>query len=107
MTAPASLNAYARYYEMRLYQKAPFRSRPGDVLSFVASHTGYSKSVTDNLVTEGKTVWRSATSFTASYSIHAAPGVHVSLGLSYIHGPAITPHVSDALTFTAGYTVFF
>lgn len=107
MTAPATLNAYARYYEVRLYQKAPFRSRPGDVLSFVASHTGYSRSVTDHLLAEGKTVWRSANSFTGSYSIHVAPGVHVSLGLSYIHGPAITPQVSDALTFTAGYTVFF
>ncbi len=107
MTVPATLNAYARYYEVRLYQKAPFRSRPGDVLSFVASHTGYSRSVTDHLVAEGKTVWRAADSFTGSYSIHVAPGVHVSLGLSYIHGPAITPRVSDALTFTAGYTVFF
>ncbi len=106
MTAPATLNAYARYYKLRLYQKAPFRSRPGDVLLFVASHTGYSRSVTDHLVAEGKTVWRSANSFTGSYSIPVAPGVHVTVGLSYIHGPAITPHVSDALTFTAGYTVF-
>lgn len=106
MTAPATLNPYARYYEARLYQEAPFRSRPGDVLSFIASRTGYSRSVTDNLVAEGKTVWRGATSFTASYSIHAASGVHVNIGLSYIHGPAITPRVPDALTFTAGYILF-
>jgi porin len=107
MTAPATLNPYARYYEVRVYQKAPFRSRPGDVLSFVASHTSHSKSVTNHLVAEGKTVWGNANSFTGSYSIHVVPGVHVSVGLSYIHGPAITPRVSDALTFTAGYTVFF
>jgi porin len=107
MTVPATLDPYARYYEVRLYQKAPFRSRPGDVISFVASRTGYSRAVTDKLVAEGKTVWRSGTSFTGSYSILVAPGVHVSVGLSYIHGPAITPRVSDTLTFTAGYTVFF
>ncbi len=107
MTAPEALNPYARYYELRVYQKAPFRFRPGDVVSFVASHTGYSRSVTDKLVAEGKTVWRSETSFTGSYSIHVAPGVHVSVGLSYLHGPAITPRVSDSLTFTTGCTLFF
>jgi len=45
-----------RYYEARLYKKAPVRSRPDDVLSFVASRTGYSRIFTNNLVSEGKTV---------------------------------------------------
>ena len=107
MTVPATLNAYARYYEARLYQKAPFRSRPCDVLSFVISHTGYSKFAADHLIAEGKTVWRSSTSLTGSYFLRVAPGNYFNVGLSYIHGPAITPRVPDTLTFIATYGVYF
>ena len=37
MVAPAEFNAYDRYFEARLYQRAPFGSRPDDLLSFVAA----------------------------------------------------------------------
>ena len=107
MIVPDTLNAYARYYEARLYQEAPLRSRPGDVLSFVASHTGYSKYFTDNLVAGGKSVWRAGSTVTGSYSLRASPGNYVSLGLSYLYGPAITPRVANALTATATWSLFF
>jgi porin len=107
MTVPETLNPYARYYEARLYQEAPFRSRPHDVVSMVASRTGYSKYLTDNFVAEGKTVWRSATSLTGSYSVRVSSGNYMSLGLSYIYGPAITPRVPNALNFAAGWNLFF
>jgi len=35
------------------------------------------------------------------------PGQYMSIGLSYVHGPAITPRVSDALNFSTSYSVFF
>lgn len=57
---------YSRYYEARLYQKAPFRSRPDDVGSFVASYRDHSPYVTDGLEAQGKTFWPSSTSFTGS-----------------------------------------
>jgi porin len=107
MAVPEDLNAYARYYEARLYQEAPFRSRPDDVLSAVASRTRYSRIFTDNLVSSGKSVWRAGTTLTGSYSLHAAPGNYVSLGLSYVAGPAITARVSNALNFIANWSVFF
>ncbi|MDE3202074.1 MAG: carbohydrate porin [Acidobacteriota bacterium] len=107
MTVPEKKNAYARYYEARLYQNAPFRSRPTDVAAVVASHTEYSPVFTDNLVAQGKTVWRASTTVTGSYSLHAAPGNYISLGLGYLYGPAITPHVDNALTFTATWNFFF
>ena len=107
MTVPDTLNAYARYYEARLYKEAPMRSRPGDVLSVVASRTGYSRIFTDNLVSEGKTVWRAGTTITGSYSLQASRGNYVSLGLSYVEGPAITPRVPNALNVLANWTVFF
>lgn len=107
MTVPEEMNSYARYYEARLYKEAPFRSRPDDVLSVVASRTGYSKVFTDHLVSQGKTVWRAGSTVTGSYSLRASPGNYLSLGLSYVAGPAITPRVPDALNFIANWSLFF
>ncbi len=107
MTVPRTMNAYARYYEARLYQKAPFRSRSGDVLSAVASRTGYSNIFTDHLVSQGKTVWRAGTTLTGSYSLRVSRGNYLSLGLSGVFGPAISPRVPNALNFIANWTLFF
>ena len=107
MTVPETINPYARYYEARLYKEAPVRSRPDDVISVVASRTGYSKIFTDNLVSEGKTVWRAGTTVTGSYSLRASRGNYLSLGLSYVDGPAITPRVPNALNIVANWTLFF
>ncbi|MDE3163962.1 MAG: carbohydrate porin [Acidobacteriota bacterium] len=106
-TAPQSLNPYARYYELRLYKEAPFRSRPSDVASLLTSRTGYSKDFTNNLAAAGKTVWRASTSLTGSYSLHAASGNYLGLAVSYIHGPAITPRTPNALNLSANWTTFF
>jgi porin len=107
MTVPEAMNTYSRYYEARFYTKAPVRTRSDDVLSFVASRTGYSKFSTDKLVSEGKTVWRAGTTVTGSYSLHASRGNYVSLGLSYVNGPAITPRVPNALNIVVNWTLFF
>lgn len=107
MTAPQSKNAYDRYYEVRLYKEAAFRSRPSDVISVVASRTGYSSVFTDHYVSQGKTVWRASTTLTGSYSLRAARGQYVNVGLGYDFGPAITPRVPSALNLTATWTLFF
>ena len=107
MTAPESLDPYARYYEVRLYQEAPFESRPADLISLVASRTGYSSQFTDKLVAEGKTVWRAGTTLTGSYSFRAVRGNYLNVGLSYVNGPAISPRVPSALKFVAAWTTFF
>lgn len=107
MTVPERMNAYSRYYELRLYKEAPVRSRPDDLLSVVASHTGYSKIFTNNYVSEGKTVWRAGTTVTGSYAMDVARGNYVSLGVSYLAGPAITPRVPNALNVLANWSVYF
>jgi porin len=107
MTADSHFNPYDRYYEARLYQKAPFHSRPADMASVVASTTGHSKFLTDSLAAAGKSVWRDAASVTGSYALRVRSGQYLNAGLSYIHGAAITPRVNDPLTFAASYTVFF
>jgi porin len=107
MTAPARFNAYDKYYEARVYQKAPFRPRPDDVLSFVAAYRGHSQYVTASMAAQGKTYWDSSTSVTGSYSIHVSRGNYLTLGLGYVRGPAISPRVADTLTFTANWGLYF
>jgi porin len=106
MTAPSEFNAYDRYYEARIYQKAPFRSRPDDVLSFVAAYRGHSRYVTANLIAQGKTVWHGSPSVTGSYSMHMGRGNYLTLGLGYVRGAAVTPRVADTLTFTANWGLY-
>jgi porin len=107
MTADSHFNPYDRYYEARLYRKAPFRSRPVDMASLVASCTGHSSFFTNSLVAAGKTAWRNSASLTGSYSLRVRSGQYMSIGLSYIHGGAITPRVNDPLVFATSYTMFF
>lgn len=107
MKADTRFNPYNSYYEARLYQKAPFRTRPSDMASLVAYYTGHSSDFTNSLAASGHSVWRASASLTGSYSIRVHPGQYMGIGLSYIHGPAITPRVDDALTASASYIVFF
>ena len=107
MAVPQSKNAYARYYEVRAYKEAPFRSRPHDVATLVASRTGYSSVFTDNYVSAGQSVWRAGTTLTGSYSVRTGPGSYLSVGMGYLNGPAITPRVPNALNFIANWYWFF
>ena len=61
----------------------------------------YSEYFANSLAAQGKTVWRSSSSLTGTYTIHVSRGGYLSLGLGYVRGPAISPGVADALTFTA------
>jgi porin len=106
MTVPSEFNAYDRYYEARVYQRGTFASRPTDVLALVASYRGHSRYFTDSLLAQGRSVWRSSTSFTGTYTIHAWRGNYLSLSLGYVRGPALSPRVDDALTFTANWSLY-
>jgi porin len=106
MTVPSEFNPYDRYYEARLYQRGPFASRPTDVLTLVAAYRGHSRYFTDGLAAQDKTVWRSSTSLTGTYTVHAARGNYLSLSLGYVRGPAISPRVKDALTFTVNWSLY-
>ena len=107
MAVPESLNGYSRYAELRMYEEAPLRSRPADLISVVASHTQYSAPLVNALEKQGQTAWRGSTTLTASYSLRASAGSYWNFSAGYLHGPAITPRVASALNLTAGWTVFF
>jgi hypothetical protein len=106
MTAVSGFNAYDRYYEARLYQKVPFRSHPDDVLSIVAAYLGRSKYVNESLTAQGKPVWHSSPSMTASYSVHVSHGNYLTIGLGYVRGAAPTQRVADTLTFTTTWSLY-
>jgi porin len=107
MGTAMDLNAYTRYYEFRLYDEGPFRSRPFDTASLVASYSTYSPWLLKNLVAQCKTVWRNSSSVTASYSMHLSRGIYLSAGLSYRAGPDITPRVANGLIFSTIMNFFF
>lgn len=107
MVVPADLNTYRLYYEARVYSPAPFSSRPGDFASVVASFTGISQDTIHALIAAGKSYSRSSDSLTGSYTARLARGTYLSLGLSYVNGPSVTPKVPAALTFTATTSVYF
>jgi porin len=107
MTAASKFNPYDRYYELRLYQLAPFRKRPGDNSSLVATYTAHSRYFTDPLVAKGDTVWRNGASITGTYNFHLCPGNYLAFGLSYLTGPTLTPRVDAPLTVSTLYQLFF
>jgi len=107
MTVPAELNAYTRYYELRLYQLAPFISRPADTASVVFTYTGYSRFKTDELLAAGKTAATHSVTMSASYSVHVRQGTFLSTVLSYNSRPAITPRLSGAFTVMTQASIFF
>jgi porin len=107
MAADPRFDRYDSYYELRLYRKSPFRSRPSDMASLVGYYNGHSNDLTKSLLASGHTVWGASASVTGSYALRVHPGQYMSIGLSYLHGPAITPRVHDALVPSASYLVFF
>jgi porin len=101
MAVPSKFNAYDRYYEVRVYQRAPFAARPTDVLTFIASYRGHSRYVTDLLAAQGKTYWSGSQSLTGTYTLHMTRGAYLSLSAGYQRGAAVTPRVDPAVTTTA------
>jgi porin len=101
------LNAYTRYYEFRIYDEGPFKSRSGDTASFVASYSTYNPYMLANLKVQNESFWRNSSTLTGSYNIHVSRGAYLSAGLIYHAGPDITPRVSNALIFSAIMNYFF
>ena len=107
ISVPSDLNAYPTYDELRFYQIAPLRSRPGDMVSFVVSHTGYSRFTRAQLTAAGKTTASSLSTAMASYSVHVHSGIYLSAGAAYNTRPAITPRLPGAFTATLQSMFFF
>ena len=91
MYARPQTTPITQYYEGRLYLKAPFASRPKDLVSLVGYYQVNSPYLVDNfntlnaLGTYGKPeTW----SVTAGYLANLRPGVYLTLGLNYTANPS-------------------
>ncbi|MGY2986296.1 carbohydrate porin [Bradyrhizobium sp. USDA 4508] len=110
MAAPPGLNRISQYYELRLYTKGPFDSRPKDLVALVASNTTWSKFAVDAALAKGQLAHRDTLAITGTYTAHLAPGIYASAGLSYIHNPTSvthTLHTEHALNLLVSTLVFF
>ena len=91
MYAQPQTTPITQYYEGRVYAKAPFQSRPKDLVSLVAYYQVNSPYLVDNLNTlhalgiYGKPETWSAT---LSYLARLRPGAYLTLGLSYTANPS-------------------
>ena len=91
MYARADRTPITQYYEGRLYMKAPFESRPKDLVSLVFFYQVNSPYLVDNLNTlnavgtYGKPETWSAT---FGYLARLRPGVSLSLGFNYTANPS-------------------
>lgn len=110
MGAPPDLNKISQYYELRLYAKGLFDSRPSDLIALVASNTSWSKFAVDAALAKGQLAHRETTAITGTYTAHLAPGIYAGVGLSYIHNPTSithTPQTEHALNLLVSTLVFF
>jgi hypothetical protein len=57
MIVPASKNAYAQYYEFRIYDEGPLRFRPADTISLMTTHSIYSRDMIKSLIDQKKGFW--------------------------------------------------
>lgn len=110
MYAPADLNKVSQYYEARLYTVGLFDSRPSDQISIVATDTVWSNYAVDAALAKGSLVHWDSKAISGTYTAHLAPGVYLSLGLSYIDNPTsitYTPQIGHALNFSTSLSTIF
>jgi porin len=107
MDVPPELDSYARYYEARIYKKAPLNSRPMDTVSLVSTYTDFSRYKTSQAFAAGKSAATHSATISASYSAHVAPGRYLTFLTTYNSRPAITPRLSGALTVMIQANMFF
>lgn len=110
MYAPPDLNRVSQYYELRLYAKGLFDSRPHDQIAIVATNTAWSNFAVDAALAKGHFVHRDSTAISGTYTAHLAPGIYSSLGLTYINNPTsitFTPRTGHALNLLVSTSIFF
>lgn len=83
-----NMAAYDEYYEVRVYDKGPFLSRPEDQAAFVANLTEVSPGYRLNLRKAGYGTTQQIINLTATYTYHIARGVFFTSGITYAIHPA-------------------
>jgi porin len=116
MDSPSDVNVFRRYYETRLFDIGPFRSRPADQFNIVATRSVFSDEARQSLLANGGESPQAFFSFpprkesmslTSSYAFKAGPGTYLVPALAYTNHPtfaAVRGQGSDlniSLSFTS------
>ncbi len=107
---PSYFNAFAQYYEARLYSFGLIPGRPYDQVSLVANRNIFSKNAITLAQSFGLMTHAAADTFTAAYSAHVLPGTNINIGLGYTDNPSpivYNTHTGSALNVLTNLFVFF
>jgi len=110
MYAPPYANAVSQYYELRLYAKGIFESRPYDLISLVATDSVWGSDAIRVSQAAGNLVHRDSKAITLSWSARLVRGVYGSLGVGYVNHPtsiAYKPETGSALNLLGNLNIFF
>lgn len=110
MYAPPYANAVSQYYELRLYGKGLFDSRPYDMVSLVMTDTVWGSDAVNLTASKGSLVHRDSKAVTLTYSARVRPGVYAGLGIGYVNHPtsiAYQPNTGSALNVLGSLNIFF
>ncbi len=110
MYAPPDANAVNQYYELRLYGKGLFESRPYDLISLVMTDTVWGSNAVNLTASKGNLVHRDSKAITLSYSARLLPGVYGGLGVGYVNHPtsiAYQPNTGSAFNVLGSLNIFF
>jgi len=110
MYAPPYANAVSQYYELRLYAKGIFDSRPYDMISLVATDTVWGRDAINYYASKGSLVHRDSVAITLSYSARVMRGVYAGIGLGYVNHPTSIVYqtgTGSALNLLGNLNIFF
>jgi porin len=89
MESPSSVNVFRSYYEARVYDISPFKSRPEDQFNIVATYSLFSTDARQYYIDQGVYPPRNdSTSVTLSYACKLTHGIYVTPGLSFTNHPS-------------------
>jgi porin len=88
MESPSNVNVFRNYYEARVYNIGPFKSRPADQANIVATYSLFSRDARHYYIDRGVYPSQKDTaSVTLSYTYKAARGTYLTPGLSFTSNP--------------------
>ena len=95
--APDDVNTMTQFYEGRIYQIAPFASRPLDSAALRVGYTKYSPDAIRSNRARGLHANDHQFSVTGSYTFHVTNGLYLTPAAAYLKNPSFIGRFKDAL----------
>jgi porin len=89
MESPSNVNVFRSYYEVRLYDIAPFESRPEDQFAIVGTHALFSGDARQFYIEQGfYPPQKDTSSVTMSYAYKLTHATYLQSGLAFTNNPS-------------------